>query len=152
MNILILGAGQVGSSTATQLANKEDDEVTVVDVNPDSLEKLSGAADLRVIEGNASHPETLERAGAESADILIAVTSSDEVNMVACQVASSLFNTQTKIARIRASEYTDRPGLFSENELPVDFTISPEDLITNYIIEVIDHPAVSYTHLRAHET
>ena len=140
MNILILGAGQVGSSTATQLANKEDDEVTVVDVNPDSLEKLSGAADLRVIEGNASHPETLERAGAESADILIAVTSSDEVNMVACQVASSLFNTQTKIARIRASEYTDRPGLFSENELPVDFTISPEDLITNYIIEVIDHP------------
>ena len=140
MNILILGAGQVGSSTATQLANKEDDEVTVVDVNPDSLEKLSGVADLRVIEGNASHPETLERAGAESADILIAVTSSDEVNMVACQVASSLFNTQTKIARIRASEYTDRPGLFSENELPVDFTISPEDLITNYIIEVIDHP------------
>ncbi len=140
MNILILGAGQVGSSTATQLANKEDDEVTVVDINPDSLEKLSGTADLRVIEGNASHPETLERAGAESADILIAVTSSDEVNMVACQVASSLFNTQTKIARIRASEYTDRPGLFSENELPVDFTISPEDLITNYIIEVIDHP------------
>ena len=140
MNILILGAGQVGSSTAVQLANKEDDEVTVVDVDPDKLEKLSGLADLRVIKGNASHPETLERAGAESADILIAVTSSDEVNMIACQVASSLFNTQTKIARIRASEYTDKPELFSENKVPVDFTISPEDLITNYIIEVIEHP------------
>lgn len=140
MNILILGAGQVGSSTAVQLANKEDDEVTIVDLDPDKLEKLSGSADLRVVEGNASYPETLEKAGAESADILIAVTSSDEVNMVACQIASSLFNTQTKIARIRASEYTDRPELFSENEVPVDFTISPEDLITNYIIEVIDHP------------
>jgi len=140
MNILILGAGQVGSSTAVQLANKEDDEVTVVDVDPDKLEKLSGLADLRVIKGNASHPETLERAGAESADILIAVTSSDEVNMIACQVASSLFNTQTKIARIRASEYTDKPELFSESKVPVDFTISPEDLITNYIIEVIEHP------------
>ena len=115
MNILILGAGQVGSSTAVQLANKEDDEVTIVDLDPDKLEKLSGSADLRVVEGNASYPETLEKAGAESADILIAVTSSDEVNMVACQIASSLFNTQTKIARIRASEYSDRPELFSEN-------------------------------------
>ena len=140
MNILILGAGQVGSSTAVQLANKEDDEVTIVDLDPDKLEKLSGSADLRVVEGNASYPETLEKAGAESADILIAVTSSDEVNMVACQIASSLFNTQTKIARIRASEYTERPELFSESEVPVDFTISPEDLITDYIIEVIDHP------------
>ena len=140
MNILILGAGKVGSSTAAQLANKEDDEVTVVDIDPDKLEKLSGIADLRVVEGNASHPETLEKAGAESADILIAVTSSDEINIVACQIASSLFKTETKIARIRASEYTERPELFLKNGLEVDFTISPEDLITDYIIEVIDHP------------
>ncbi len=134
MTILILGAGQVGSSTAAQLANKEDDEVTVVDIDPDKLEKLSGVADLRVIEGNASHPETLEKAGAESADILIAVTSSDEINIVACQIASSLFNTQTKIARIRASEYTERPELFLNNGLEVDFTISPEDVIPNYLL------------------
>ena len=140
MNILILGAGQVGSSTATQLAKEEDNEVTVVDINPEKLTKLGSRVDLQTIEGNAAYPETLKQSGAETADMLIAVTSSDEVNMVACQVASSLFNTQTKIARIRASEYTDRSELFSENEIPVDFIISPEDLITNHIVEIIDHP------------
>ena len=140
MNILILGAGQVGSTTATQLAKEENNDVTVVDVDPEKLNKLASKSDLRVIEGNASYPKTLKTAGADSADILIAVTSSDEVNMVACQVASTLFNTQTKIARIRAAAYTNKPELFSENDVPVDFAISPEDLITDYIIEVIQHP------------
>ena len=100
MNILILGAGQVGSTTAAQLAKEERNDVTVVDVDSEKLNKLASKSDLRVIEGNASYPKTLKTAGADSADILIAVTSSDEVNMVACQVASTLFNTQTKIARI----------------------------------------------------
>ena len=140
MNILILGAGQVGSTTAAQLAKEENNDVTVVDVDPEKLDKLASKSDLRVIEGNASYPKTLKAAGADSADMLIAVTSSDEVNMVACQIVSTLFNTQTKIARIRAAAYTDRPELFSENDIPVDFAISPEDLITDYIIEVIQHP------------
>jgi len=140
MNILILGAGQVGSTTAAQLAKEENNDVTVVDVDPEKLNKLASKSDLRVIEGNASYPKTLKAAGADSADMLIAVTSSDEVNMVACQIVSTLFNTQTKIARIRAAAYTDRPELFSENDIPVDFAISPEDLITDYIIEVIQHP------------
>jgi len=140
MNILILGAGQVGSTTAAQLAKEENNDVTVVDTNHEKLDKLASKSDLRVVEGNAAYPDTLKTAGADSADILIAVTSSDEVNMVACQVASSLFNTQTKIARIRAAAYTDKPEMFSENDIPVDFAISPEDLITDYIIEVIQHP------------
>jgi trk system potassium uptake protein TrkA len=140
MNILILGAGQVGSTTAAQLAKEENNDVTVVDVDPEKLDKLASKSDLRVIEGNASYPKTLKAAGADSADMLIAVTSSDEVNMVACQIVSTLFNTQTKIARIRAAAYTGRPELFSENDIPVDFAISPEDLITDYIIEVIQHP------------
>jgi len=140
MNILILGAGQVGSTTAAQLAKEDNNDVTVVDINHEKLDKLASKSDLRVVEGNAAYPDTLKAAGADSADILIAVTSSDEVNMVACQVASSLFNTQTKIARIRASAYTDKPEMFSENDIPVDFAISPEDLITDYIVEVIQHP------------
>ena len=140
MNILILGAGQVGSTTAAQLAKEDNNNVTVVDINHEKLDKLASKSDLRVIEGSAAYPDTLKAAGADSADILIAVTSSDEVNMVACQVASSLFNTQTKIARIRASAYTDKPEMFSENDMPVDFAISPEDLITDYIVEVIQHP------------
>ncbi|SVC97364.1 uncharacterized protein METZ01_LOCUS350218, partial [marine metagenome] len=140
MNILILGAGQVGSTTAARLAKEENNDVTVVDVNREKLDKLASKSDLRVVKGNPSHPKTLKIAGADSADILIAATSSDEINMVACQIASTLFNTQTKIARIRAAAYTDKPELFSENNIPVDFTISPEDLITDYIVEVIQHP------------
>ena len=140
MNILILGAGQVGSTTAKQLAKEEDNEITIVDINPDKLSKLSNTTDLRVVEGNASYPNILKAAGADTADMLVALTSSDEVNMIACQIASTLFNTQTKIARIRASEYSDNQDLFSETEIPVDYYINPEELITNYIAELIQHP------------
>jgi trk system potassium uptake protein len=140
MNILILGAGQVGSTTAKQLAKEEDNEITIVDVNPEKLSKLSNTTDLKVIEGNASYPSILKAAGADTADMLIALTSSDEVNMIACQIASTLFNTQTKIARIRASEYSDNQDLFSETEIPVDHYINPEELITSYIAELIQHP------------
>ena len=140
MNILILGAGRVGSASAIQLASEQDNEVTVVDIDDERLDKLSSKSDLRVIEGNASHPNILKSAGAENADMLIAVTSSDEVNMVSCQIASTLFNTQTKIARVRQAEYTKHSELFSEGNIPVDFILSPEALVTNYIAEVIEHP------------
>ena len=140
MNILILGAGRVGSASAVELASEQDNEVTVVDIDGERLEKLSSKWDLRVIEGNASHPNTLKSAGGETADMLIAVTSSDEVNMISCQIASTLFNTQTKIARIRQAEYTKHSELFSEGNIPVDYILSPEELVTNYISEVIEHP------------
>jgi len=140
MNILILGAGQVGSSTATQLAKEEDNEVTVVDINPEKLTKLGSRVDLQTIEGNAAYPETLKQAGAKTADMLIAVTSSDEVNMIACQIASTLFGTDKKIARIRAREYSENEALFSKDNIPVDYYINPEQLVTEHIAELILHP------------
>ena len=140
MNILILGAGQVGSSTATQLAKEEDNEVTVVDIDPEKLTKLGSRVDLQTIEGNAAYPETLKQSGAETTDMLIAVTSSDEVNMVACQIASTLFDTPKKIARIRAQEYSQNKALFSKSNIPVDYYINPEQLVTEHIAELILHP------------
>ena len=140
MNILILGAGRVGTASAIQLAKEQDNEVTIVDIDDERLNKLSSKSDLRVLQGNASHPSTLRSAGCENADMIIAVTSSDEINMVACQIASTLFNTQTKIARIREAEYTKNSELFSEGNIPVDHILSPENLVTNYIAQVIDHP------------
>ena len=140
MNILILGAGQVGSSTATQLAKEEDNEVTIVDIDPEKLTKLGRRVDLQTIEGNASYPEVLKQSGAETADMLIAVTSSDEINMIACQIASTLFNTPKKIARIRAPEYSNNKALFSKSNIPVDYYISPEQLVTEHIAELILHP------------
>ena len=97
MNILILGAGRVGSASAIQLASEQDNEVTVVDMDDERLDKLSSKSDLRVIEGNASHPNILMSAGAENADMLIAVTSSDEVNMVSCQIASTFLILKQKL-------------------------------------------------------
>ena len=140
MNILILGAGQVGSTTATQLAKEEDNEVTIVDIDPEKLTKLGRRVDLQTIEGNASYPEVLKQSGAETADMLIAVTSSYEINMIACQIASTLFNTPKKIARIRAPEYSNNKALFSKSNIPVDYYISPEQLVTEHIAELILHP------------
>ena len=102
MKILILGAGQVGSTAAFSLAREEANEVTIVDRNADVLRELQDRLDVRTVVGNASHPDVLERAGARDADMLIALTSSDEINMLACQIALTLFRTPTRIARIRA--------------------------------------------------
>jgi trk system potassium uptake protein TrkA len=96
--------------------------------------------DIRTIVGHGAHPDVLSRAGAEDADMLIAVTNSDETNMIACQVAYTLFHTPTKIARVRAAEYLSKPRLFNQDALPIDVLISPEQLVTEYVQRLIDTP------------
>jgi trk system potassium uptake protein TrkA len=140
MKIVILGAGQVGRTAAYQLAREEANEVTVVDTNEDLLRDLQDRLDIRTVVGNAAYPSILEAAGVPSADILVALTSSDEVNMMACEVAYTLFRTPTKIARIRSAEYTRHPELFSAEALSVDVWISPEQLVTDYVERLIRYP------------
>jgi len=140
MRIVILGAGQVGRTAAWHLSRQEANEVTVVDSNEDILRDLADRLDIRTVAGNASYPTVLEAAGCRDADILVALTSSDEVNMMACEVAYTLYRTPTKIARIRSSEYTSRKELFSEEALSVDVFISPEQLVTEYVERLIRHP------------
>jgi trk system potassium uptake protein TrkA len=140
MKILILGAGQVGRTAADHLSREEANEVTVVDVNEDTLRDVQDRFDVRTVAGNAAHPNVLEAAGAAEAEIIVALTSSDEVNLMACEVAFTLFRTPTKIARIRAAEYTSRAGLFGADGLSVDVFISPEQLVTEYVERLIHHP------------
>ena len=140
MKILILGAGQVGRTVARHLSREEANEVTVVDLNEDVLRDLQDRLDVHTVVGNAAYPPVLEAAGAAEAEIIVALTNSDEVNMMACQVAFTLFRTPTKIARIRSAEYTQRPELFSEQAIAVDVFISPEQLVTEYIARLIRHP------------
>ncbi len=140
MKILILGAGQVGRSAAQHLSREEANEVTVVDLDEDVLRDLQDRLDIRTVAGSASHPTVLEAAGAQEADIIVALTNSDEVNMMACEVAYTLYRTPTKIARIRSAEYTSRPELFSDEALPVDVFISPEQLVTEYVERLIQYP------------
>src|SRR6185312_13055439 len=140
MKILILGAGQVGSTAAFSLAREEANEVTIVDRNAEVLRDLQDRLDVRTVVGNASHPDVLERAGAREADILIALTSSDEINMLACQIAFTLFRTPTRIARIRARALTARDALFGPDGIPVDVAISPASLVTDYIEQLIRNP------------
>jgi trk system potassium uptake protein TrkA len=139
MKILILGAGQVGASVAATLA-REDDDITLVDTDANSLHKLQDHYDIRTIQGLASHPDVLQRAGAADADLVLAVTNSDETNMVACQICHTLYNTPTKIARIRAPEYLTKPELFNNDAFSIDVLISPEQLVTDYIQRLISHP------------
>jgi len=139
MKIIILGAGQVGSSLAGNLVSEAND-ITVVDIDGAKLQGLQDRLDLRTVPGQASHPEVLDRAGADDADMIIAVTNSDETNMVACQAAYTLFHTPTKIARVRAQEYLAHPQLFTQDALPIDVLISPEQLVTDYIYRLIEHP------------
>ncbi len=139
MKILILGAGQVGRSVAESLTH-EDNDVTIIDTNAAALRDLREHLDVRVEVGQASYPRVLERAGIDDADMLIAVTNSDEINMMACQVAHTLYHTPTKIARIRSSHYLDHPELFNANAVPIDVLISPEQLVTEHIFRLISHP------------
>jgi trk system potassium uptake protein TrkA len=140
VRIVILGAGQVGRTAAFHLSREEANEVTVVDINEDILRDLQDRLDVRTVVGNASHPTVLEAAGVPEADIIVAMTNSDEVNMMACEVAFTLYRTPTKIARIRSAEYTSRPELFGEGAVPIDVFISPEQLVTDYIERLIHYP------------
>jgi trk system potassium uptake protein TrkA len=139
LKIVILGAGQVGSTLAWSLAG-EDNDISIVDQDNSLLNKLQDNLDIRVVQGHAPHPKVLVRAGIEDADIVIAVTNSDEVNMAACQVAYTLYNTPKRIARIRSAEYTNYKELFAREHSPIDFLISPEQLITKYISRLIEYP------------
>ena len=139
MKIIILGAGTVGSSLAEHLTSEAND-ITLVDINDELLRNLQDHYDIRTVQGSASYPDVLQRAGADDADMLIAVTDSDETNMIACQVAYTIFHTPTKIARVRALEYLKQPKLFTQEALPIDVLISPEQLITESIQRLIEHP------------
>lgn len=142
MKIIILGAGQVGSTIATNLASEAND-VTLVDSNQDLLNELGDRLDIQTVCGWGSHPEILEQAGIEDADMLVAVTSYDEINMVACQIAHSIYHTPHKIARIRSVGYTNdriRNRLFSADDMPVDVAITPEQLVTDHLVQLIHQP------------
>ncbi len=139
MKIIILGAGQVGSSVAESLVSEAND-ITMVDVDSERLSLLQDRLDLRAVVGNASHPSVLVSAGAEDADMILAVTEHDETNLVSCKLAASLFNTPTKIARIRSSEYLAHPEIFSTENFCVDFAICPEQILTEYIENLIEFP------------
>ena len=137
---LLQSSSQVGGTLAENLVG-EQNEITVVDIDGNRLRELQDKYDLQGVAGHGAHPDVLRRAGAEDADMIIAVTSSDEVNMVACQVAYSIFNTPTKIARIRSEQYLKyREKLFHNDDLPVDHYIAPEALVTKYIRRLIDYP------------
>ena len=140
MKIIILGAGQVGGSLTEHLADEQND-VTVVDSSEVALRKLQDRLDIRTVKGDASKPTTLSDAGAEDADMLIAVTDSDEVNMLACTIAFTLYQTPTKICRIREVDYLNEDEtLFQSGAIPVDVTISPERLVTDAIHQLILNP------------
>ena len=140
MKVLILGAGQVGRTAAYHLSREPANEVTIVDTNEDVLRELQDRLDVRTVAGSASYPSVLEAAGIGDTDILVALTSSDEVNMIACEIAHTLYRTPTRIARIRASEYTSREKLFSDGAIAVDVWINPEQLVTEYIERLIHNP------------
>ncbi|MDH3337462.1 MAG: Trk system potassium transporter TrkA [Gammaproteobacteria bacterium] len=144
MKILILGAGQVGSSAAYHLSREEANDVTVVDTRADVLRELQDRLDIRTVVGHAASPDVLDRAGANDADIVVALTDTDETNMVACQVAYTLFHTPTKIARIRSADYMSAKGLFTQDAIPVDVRISPEQLVCQYVEQLILYPGASH--------
>ncbi|HEX9646318.1 MAG TPA: Trk system potassium transporter TrkA [Alphaproteobacteria bacterium] len=141
MRVLVCGAGEVGFNIARHLA-AEDNDVVVIDQAPERIEKVGEALDVQAMLGFASHPDVLKLAGAEDADMLIAVTQSDEINIVACQVAHSLFNVPTKIARIRHQAYLDPAwaDLFSRAHMPIDVVISPEVEVANSIGRRLEVP------------
>ena len=141
MKVIICGAGQVGSNIARYLAS-EGNNVTVIDQSPELIQRIHDTLDVQAMVGHASHPDVLEAAGASEADMVIAVTHIDEINMISCQVASSLFNVPTKIARVRAQSYLNPmwADLFSRDNLPIDVIISPEIEVARAIARRLQAP------------
>ncbi|MEM8648920.1 MAG: Trk system potassium transporter TrkA [Pseudomonadota bacterium] len=141
MRILICGAGQVGYGIAERLS-AEDNDVTVIDNSAELIQNIQDKLDVRGYVGHGSHPDVLARAGADQAEMIIAVTLYDEVNMVACQVAHSLFNVPTKIARVRSQSYKQAhwQNLFTRDHMPIDVIISPEIEVGEVILRRISLP------------
>ncbi|MFT6206316.1 MAG: trk system potassium uptake protein TrkA [Colwellia sp.] len=140
MKIIIIGAGQVGGTLAENLVGERND-ITLIDTNAETLHELQDKMDLQVVIGNGCHPDILKQAGAEDAELVIAVSSDDATNMLACQICYSLFNTANKIARIRSSQILRyQKELFQSKNIPVDHVIAPEQLVTRDIARLIDYP------------
>ncbi len=139
MKIIILGAGQVGASVAENLVSEAND-ITLVDTNQDQLSVLRERLEIRTVQGNAASPSILREAGADDADLLIAVTQSDQTNLCACRIAKTLFNLPTRIARLRSTDYVDYPELLDDDNFAVDFSICPEQSVTDYIQRLIAFP------------
>ena len=139
MKIVILGAGRVGTSLAESLVSEQND-ITIVDMDESRLRALQDRLDLRTVSGSASHPSVLLEAGIEDADIMIAVTHSDETNLVACKLAAQLFNVPTRIARLRAGEFLANERILGADGFSVDLSICPEQIITDYIVKLIEFP------------
>jgi trk system potassium uptake protein TrkA len=139
MKIIMLGAGQVGASVAESLVS-EDNDITIVDTDLSRLQALQDRLDLRTVQGNAALPSVLRAAGADDTDMLLAVTQSDQTNLCACRTAKTLFNIPTKVARLRSPDYTDLPELLNGDNFAVDHSICPEQIVTDYIVKLIQYP------------
>ncbi|TXH01487.1 MAG: Trk system potassium transporter TrkA [Rhodocyclaceae bacterium] len=139
MKVIILGAGQVGASVAEGLVSEEND-ITVIDYDGPRLMQLQDKLDLRTVVGNAASPSVLRDAGADDADMIIAVTQSDQTNLVACKLAHSVFNVPTRIARLRSRDFLEDASLLSPENFAVDFALCPEQVITDYIRRLIEFP------------
>ena len=138
MRVIVLGTGEVGLTLAANLAGESVD-MTVVCSSEDKLLELREHYDIQTVQGTGSHPDVLRRAGAEDCDLLIAVTNSDELNMLACQVAFSLFRVPLRVARIRNSAYLQDERLFSEDHLPINVLINPDSVVTEQIGHLINY-------------
>jgi trk system potassium uptake protein TrkA len=141
VNIIILGAGQVGSSVAESLVSEAND-ITIVDTDVARLRWLQDRLDLRTVSGNAALPSVLAQAGAVDAELLIAVTQSDQTNLCACRTAATLFSVPRRIARLRSQDYACHPQLLEKDNFAVDFSICPEQIVTDYIVRLIELPEV----------
>ncbi len=139
MKIVILGAGQVGGSVAESLVSEQND-ITVVDLDPQRLRTLQERLDLRTVLGSGAHPSVLSEAGIEDADLLVAVTQSDETNLVACRIAARMFNVPRRIARVRATDYLTNERVLGEDGFDVDLSICPEQVLTDYIVKLVEFP------------
>lgn len=139
MKIVILGAGQVGASVAESLVSEQND-ITVVDIDGPRLRALQDRLDLRTVIGNASHPSVLREAGIEDADLLVAVTQSDETNLVACKLATRMFNVPRRIARVRAPEFLENEHVLGREGFEVDLAICPEQVLTDYLVKLVEFP------------
>lgn len=139
MKIIILGTNQVATTLAETLANEKND-ITLIDKDIERLRELQNRFDIRTVRGIGSHPDILAQAQAASTDMLIAVTDSDEINMLACQIAANIFHIPQKIARIRSTSYLSYPELFNAENIPVDLCISPEQSVARYVTRLIERP------------